>query len=181
VTCVVALKDAGAVWMGADSAGASGHFHATRADPKIYRVGTMVIGFTSSFRMGQLLGHRLVLPTHHPDIPVERWMSTEFIDAVRECLKAGGWAEKDKDKEAGGHFLAVYRGRIFELWDDYQVAERVEPYNAVGSGFDLPLGSLYTSEGLIAEPRDRVLKALEAASRFCTTVRAPFLIERCEA
>lgn len=175
MTCVVALKHEGIVHMGCDSAGVGGYSRANRVDPKIYRVGDMLIGFTTSFRMGQLLGYSLTLPRHHADVPVENYMATVFINAVRDCLKAGGWASKKEENEIGGQFLAGYRGRIFEVESDYQIGEREEPYSAVGCGFDLALGSLFTS--IHMEPRDRVRVALEAAAAFSAGVHPPFRIE----
>jgi hypothetical protein len=146
-------------------------------DPKIYRVGAMLIGFTTSFRMGQLLGYALNLPRHHADVPLENYMATSFITAVRDCLKAGGWAEKEKDQERGGNFLVAYKARIFEIQADYQVAENAEPYSAVGCGFDLALGSLYTSESSAYPPRERVELALRAAAAFSAGVHPPFRVE----
>jgi ATP-dependent protease HslVU (ClpYQ) peptidase subunit len=189
MTCVVALRQEGRVYMGCDSAGVGGWYsRSNRTDPKIYRVGTMLIGFTSSFRMGQLLGHALTPPHHHPDVPVEKYMVTSFVDTVRTCLKAGGWAEKEKEQEKGGIFIVAYKGRIFEIQSDYQVAECEEPYSAVGCGQDLALGSLYTSErsvvgaGDLADiARARVKMALQAAAAFSAGVHAPFRIEELSA
>lgn len=185
MTCVVALRHEGVIYMGCDSAGVGGWYsRQNRVDPKIYRVGEMLIGFTTSFRMGQLLGYSLTAPHHHPDVPIEKYMATTFVDAVRACLKAGGWASKDKEVEIGGNFLVAYKGRIFEIQSDYQVAEGHEAYNAVGCGQDLALGSFYTSDlsvlgtGDQAElARIRVRTALAAAAAFSAGVHPPFRIE----
>lgn len=176
MTCIVALRHKGVIYMGCDSAGVGGWYaRSNRVDPKIYRVGDSLIGFTTSFRMGQLLGHALALPHHHADVAVEKYMVTSFIDAVRSCLKNGGWAEREKEQERGGVFLVAYRGRIFEIESDYQVGERDEPFSAVGCGADLALGSFYSSEGL--DPRKRVELALQAAAAFSAGVHPPFRIE----
>lgn len=108
MTCVVALKHEGIVHMGCDSAGVGGYSRANRVDPKIYRVGDMLIGFTTSFRMGQLLGYSLTLPRHHADVPVENYMATVFINAVRDCLKAGGWhRRKRRTRSAANSLLGI--------------------------------------------------------------------------
>lgn len=178
MTCIVALKCAdGRILMGADSAGVGGLSLQTRTDPKIYRVSSMLIGFTSSFRMGQLLGYKLKVPDHDPRYDAARYMATEFVDACRTCLKDGGFAGKKDDVETGGLFLVAYRQRIFEIDSDYQVGEQAQPYSSVGCGFDLALGSLYTSAGIIDDPRVRIEKALEAAAAYSAGVRAPFIIE----
>lgn len=176
MSCIVALRDQGVIYMGADSAGSDGWTLLARRDPKIFRVGSMLIGFTTSFRMGQLLGYSLTLPAHHADVAVERYMATSFIDAVRSCLKAGGWAKKESEVEKGGNFLVAYRGRIFEICEDFQVGESDGDFAAVGSGFMLALGSLHTSASW-SDPRKRVEAALEAAASFCASVRGPFRIE----
>lgn len=178
MTCIVALRHEGVIYMGCDSAGVGGYSRQNRMDPKIYRVGEMLIGFTTSFRMGQLLGYSLTPPRHRADVPVENYMATAFINAVRDCLKTGGWAEKDKEVERGGTFLVAYKGRIFEVESDYQVGERAEPFSAVGCGVDLALGSLYTSmRDASMQPRPRVALALEAAAAFSAGVYPPFKIE----
>lgn len=177
MTCVVALRHENKIYVGCDSAGVGGYSRSNRLDPKIYRVSEMLIGFTTSFRMGQLLGYSLTPPRHHSDVAVENYMATAFINAVRDCLKAGGWAEKEKEQERGGNFLVAFKGRIFEVQSDYQVAENAEPYNAVGCGVDLALGSFHTSHRWSQSPKERIELALEAAAAFSAGVYPPFRIE----
>lgn len=178
MTCIVALKcQDGSVLMGADSAGVGGLYLQTRMDPKIYRVGATLIGFTTSFRMGQLLGYKLKIPDHDPRSDIAKFMATDFVDACRTCLKEGGYAAKKEEVETGGTFLVAYRGRIFEIESDYQCAERVDQYNAIGCGFDLALGSLFTSNDTQWDPRARITRALEAAAAYSAGVRPPFIIE----
>lgn len=177
MTCIVAVKDKNnQVVMGADSAGVGGLSIQNRVDPKIYRVGNALIGFTSSFRMGQLLGYSLVLPERKVS-SIEQYMATDFIDAVRQCLKDGGYASKKEETERGGSFLVAIEGRIFHVQQDYQVAEKFEPYDAVGCGDDIALGSLYTTEGR-GSAQARIKMALMAASHFSAGVRAPFITRK---
>ncbi|KKN17732.1 hypothetical protein LCGC14_0962700, partial [marine sediment metagenome] len=63
MTCIVGfIDDGGKAWMGGDSAGVAGHHTHPRRDPKVFRVGPVLIGYTSSFRMGQLLRYHLKIP-----------------------------------------------------------------------------------------------------------------------
>ena len=165
--------------MGADSAGVGGLSLQTRLDRKIYRVGPMLLGFTTSYRMGKLLGHRLKVPDHDPRMATEKYMAIDFVDAVRQCLKDGGYAKKLNEVEEGGLFLVGYQGRIFEVESDYQVGEQQQLYAAVGCGFDLALGSLYTTSMIDGTytPEDRIRLALEAAEMFSAGVRRPFIFE----
>jgi len=179
MTCIVALKHKGVIYMGADSAGVGGYSLSVRTDPKIYRSGPALFGFTTSFRMGQLLGHAFEMPKHHRDVPIEKFMATTFIDAIRKCLKDGGFAQLKESVEKGGTFLVGYHGKIFHVDDDYQVGTARVPFEAVGCGFDLALGSLHATHTIAKSihPRARIRLALRAAECFSAGVRAPFLIQ----
>lgn len=175
MTCVIAIKDKGVVYMGADSAGSNMSTIRTRIDPKIHKVGPFMFGFTTSFRMGQLLAHSFKTPDRDPRVSVEKFMATSFIDAVRDCLKAGGWASKTNENESGGTFLVAYEGRVFRIYDDYQVGESALPYEAVGCGTDIAMGSLFTTQGGAMAPAERIDVALRAAEAFSCGVRGPFI------
>ena len=174
MTCIVGLVDDGKVYIGGDSAGVGGYDLTVRADKKVFRNGDFVMGFTSSFRMGNLLQHTLEPPRRHPDDDIHKYMVSDFVDAVRACLKKGGYATKQNESETGGTFLVGYEGRLFTIHDDYQVGEGLDNFAACGCGESFALGSLYTSKG---SPRSRVLQALSAAERFSAGVRSPFHVE----
>ena len=176
MTCIVGIAKEGTVYVGADSAGVDEQWNLVlRADRKVFVRDSMVFGFTSSFRMGQLLRYSLVVPESSATISLEDYMSTTFIDAVRSCLKLGGFAEKDKDAEKGGVFLIGYLGRLFCIQSDYQVAESLDGYYAIGYGANPALGALYATRD--KEPEERIRIALEAAERFNVGVRGPFHME----
>lgn len=175
MTCIVGLVEQGTVYVGADSAGVSGLDIRVRADPKVFRVGSYLIGYTTSFRMGQLLRFGFAPPEQDPRHSDDEHMMTVFVDAVRERFKGGGYATVNNNVETGGTFLIGYRGRLYIVQQDYQVGVPVLPYDAVGCGADMALGALYATEG--GRPRDRVLLALQAAEQFSGGVRRPFVIE----
>jgi ATP-dependent protease HslVU (ClpYQ) peptidase subunit len=173
VTAIVGLVHGGSVHLGGDSAGVGDHYSLqVRADAKVFATGPYVMGFTSSFRMGQLLRWALKVP--EPDNDLERFMATTFIDAVRDCLREGGWLSKDSERETGGDFLVGIRGRLFAVQGDFQVAEMADGYAAVGSGYQLALGVLYATRTSRMRPERRLEVALEAAERFNAGVRGPF-------
>ena len=171
MTCVVGLTHKGSVYIGADSAGVQGWALTVRADEKVFSRGPFLMGFTTSFRMGQLLRYKLEVPEQvGTDVP--GFMATVFIDAVRECLKAGGWATVKDGNESGGGFLVGYRGRLFTIGNDFQVGEAVDGYDSVGCGDELAKGVLFATKG--KHPVKRVETALRAAEAHNAGVRAPF-------
>lgn len=175
MTCIVGLTDGGSVYIGGDSAGVNGLDLMVRTDRKVFRNGPFVFGFTSSFRMGQLLQYSFKPPHHEEGVETEQYLAATFIDAVRQCLKDGGYASKENETESGGTFLIGYRGGLYFVGDDYQIGMTACGFNAVGCGESFAKGSLFSSQGM--EPMARVKLALRAAEEFSAGVRGPFHVE----
>lgn len=175
MTCVVGVVHDGKVYLAADSAGISGMDLRIRTDKKVFEVDEFVIGIAGSFRMGNILRFSFNPPIHHEDVDPFHYMATDFIDEVRHALKDGGYSKKDNNVETttGGTFLVGYRGRLFEIDSDFQVAENVHGYAAIGCGDQVALGSLFSTDDF-DNPEDRLEEALEAAEAFSAGVRAPF-------
>ncbi|WP_431977592.1 hypothetical protein [Micromonospora haikouensis] len=174
MTAIVGLVHHGAVHIGGDSAGVGPGWSSTvRADAKVFRNGPYLMGFTDSFRMGQLLRYALDAPKP-PARDLDRHMATTFVDAVRKTLVDGGWMSRSDGRESGGTFLVGVAGRLFQVCGDFQVAEPADGYAAVGCGYDIALGALYATAG--QPPARRVRAALEAAAHFSAGVRGPFVL-----
>jgi len=175
-TCIVGLIENGIIYMGADSAGVSYPDIRIRKDRKLFRKDNLLIGFTTSFRMGQILRYSFIPPKYDFCIDPFEYISTLFTDLVRDSLKKGGFASKDKEVETGGCFLVGFEKRLFCIHNDYQVSEYLEEnYDAVGCGENYALGSLYSTKG--KDPMERIKIALEAAGHFSAAIRGPFIFE----
>jgi hypothetical protein len=176
MTCIVGLiDDDGRVYIGGDSAGVGGYSLTIRKDRKVFHNGGYLFGATTSFRMLQLLRFAFTPPVYDSTVDLERFMATTFIDAVRECLKSGGYAQKNNEQESAGHFLVGIAGHLFTIDADYQVGESLDGYDAVGCGEDVALGVLYATPTL--KPLIRLELALAGAERHSAGVRGPFYVE----
>lgn len=175
MTCIAAISHNGTVFMGADSAGIAGLSLTIRKDPKIYKVGNFIFGFTDSFRMGQLLGYKFDPPKHYDDKTIEQYMHTDFIESLRVTLRDGGFSRSNNGEESAGTFLVGYKGRLFKVESDYQIGENVEPFDAVGCGAELAIGALFATKEM--KPEQRLNIALEAAEAFSAGVRRPFWVD----
>jgi hypothetical protein len=98
MTAIAGFIHNGKVWIGGDSAGVSNFDLTLRSDAKVFCSGPFVFGFTSSFRMGQLLRYRFAPPVPHDD-DVMKFMTVTFIDELRSCLKDGGYAQKKRNRK----------------------------------------------------------------------------------
>ena len=104
-------------------------------------------------------------------------MVRRFVPAVKKTLKEHGYERRHEEQEYGGHFLVGWRGELYHVEGDYQVAREAQGYAACGCGCDLALGSLFSTERLgTSKPKPRLLMALEAAAEFSAGVRPPFTI-----
>lgn len=181
MTCIAGVVEGGEVFIGADSAGVdSGSLSIfTMTNSKLFRLGEeMLIGYTSSFRMAQLIKYHLEPPIFD-DSDLERQLVTKFIPPLRQCLSEGGFTRKIDGVESGGEFLIGLRGRLFFVDIDFMVGETTHGYGAVGCGMYLALGSLASTKGL--PPHGRIIRALEAATLHSAGVRPPFFVDHVSA
>lgn len=174
MTCIVGIAREGKVYMGGDTCG-SGHSWQQVGNPKVFiNSGQFLIGCTTSFRMIDLLHYELQVPEQKVGQSDDAYMRTAFIKAVRECFKEHGWLAKSSDKNEGGNFLVGYKGKLYEVQDDFSVLNSPEEGMAVGSGEQSARGSLFTTRA-DWDCNKRVLQALEAAEAVAMGVKGPFV------
>jgi ATP-dependent protease HslVU (ClpYQ) peptidase subunit len=181
MTCIAGLVCEGKVYIGGDSAGVSGLDLDIRKDQKVFKNDDYIFGFTSSFRMGQLLRYAFKPPKFRPaEDDLDTFMVTKFINSVRTCLKDGGYARTKSDEEEGGTFLVGTQGRLFIVHNDYQVGESVHGYEACGCGEAYAKSALWTMKQLDSHlaggPQAMVELALQSAETHSGGVRGPFSV-----
>ena len=171
MTCIVAIEKNGKVFMGADRMGSNGHTGAPVSQPKIFKNGSVIIGYTSSFRMGQLLEHALEIPLVHENI--DKWVAIDFMQALRKAFTDNGWGKTKDGEIVGGTFLIAVAGRCYQIQDDYSFIRNISNEYAIGSGQDYALGSMRSTRSK-ADTQKRLLEALETAAEYVVSVSAPF-------
>jgi ATP-dependent protease HslVU (ClpYQ) peptidase subunit len=186
MTCIVALSDGKTVWLGGDAAGTTGDEISIRSDAKVsvqYSGGVFWgIGFTTSYRMGQLIRYHVTLPkvTSADKTDLFKYVVTKFIPHLRTVLSDGGFASLSEGTEEGGQFILALLGKIFMIDSDFQVGAPIENFYAVGSGGSCAKGALHGlqqfKESKQIAPERQVLAALKTSENFCASVRAPFTI-----
>ena len=106
MTCIVGIVDKDEVIIGGDSAGVAGLNITIRKDTKVFKNGPFIMGFTSSFRMGQLLMSSKFKPSKQKARQSDYdYMITDFIDCIRKLFKTSGYLTIHNNEEAGGTFL----------------------------------------------------------------------------
>lgn len=175
MTCIIGLIDKnGDVYVSGDAAGVDVGSLAisVRSDDKVFRNGPFLIGGTTSFRMLQILKYKLLIPAQTTDQTDMQYMVCTFVDAVRKCFKDDEFTSKDTQ------FLVGYKGQLYSILADWQVAINSCGYDAAGCGADFAMGAMFANDKL--KPEERLKKALLAASTFSAGVCGPFKIMKLE-
>jgi len=178
MTCIVGIEHKGVVYLGGDSAGIGGLDIHTRLDEKVFKNDEFVMGFTTSFRMGQLLRYAFTPPDRSTSKDDMAYLVTDFVDSIRAVYKEKGFMGRDSDDDAhgaetGGTFLFGYRGKLYQVEEDFQIARTSDGFMACGCGESYALGSLLSTSH-VSDPLERLRIALETASHFSAGVRGPY-------
>lgn len=172
MTCIAAIVDnKGVGHIACDSLGSNYRTKNVFANPKIFTVGDMLIGYCGSYRQGQLLQYRLVLPPAISGQTLEEWLHIDFVDSVRKVLTGNGVMFIDKNVELNDPFLVVVAGRIFTVQEDLSLLESVDHFDACGSGEDYARATMNAalSHG-ISKPERILTEAIEAAAKYVPSV-----------
>jgi len=173
MTCIVGVVHKGRVYMGADSAGSNGWQTRPVQHPKIFKSGDFLIGYTESFRMGQLLEETLSIARQQVNEDDFTYLVRVFLEGVRATFKEYGFTRVTEGQETGGTFLIGYHGHLYTVQNDFSLIEHFE-FDAVGCGEPYALAALKALEDL--PPKKRIKKALKIAASFAEGVCAPYII-----
>ena len=177
MTCIIGLVEKGKVFIGGDSAGVIGLNYSIREDEKVFKNGEFIFGFTTSFRMGQLLRYKLKIPEQHPNEKNDyKFLVVEFIDSVKQCLKDNDFASCNSDVIEGGTFLIGYRKNLYLIDSDFQVGKVRKSFDSVGCGQNYALGAMEVISKENTTAKERIFKALDVVQQFSAGVREPFNI-----
>lgn len=167
MTIIVGVKTPdGKVLLGADSQGSAGYNSIDRADPKVFITHGIGYGFTSSYRMGQVLRyHSEDVVSELRNTDVYGYVVTCLVPMWRRILKEHGYTAVNNNEETGGVFLVAIDGELFKVEEDFQVGESKKPYAAAGCGTNYALGNLFAHD-MCEMSEDTVRMAITAAKEF---------------
>jgi ATP-dependent protease HslVU (ClpYQ) peptidase subunit len=169
MTIIIGYKEKDKVTIAGDTRGTKGHQIIHRVDGKTFTVHGISYGFTSSYRMGQILKY------HMPEVYAKdrsedtfKYVVNSLVPTFKQILFDSGFnGDYDSHNEVGGVFLIALDGKLFCIESDFQVVEPLEDYYAVGCGDEFALGSLYqTSKDTKTDVKAKITEALNCACYF---------------
>lgn len=176
MTCIIGLEHNGKVYLGCDSQVSFGDTkQSTRLD-KIFKRGEFLFGVAGYPRIAQILEHSLPLIPQTPSQSDISYLCDTFSKSVKNVFDENDIGNKDYDGSHYGSSIVIfgYRKNLYELDSNYQIIQFSDEFTAIGSGADLALGAMYVLNDL--QPKQRILKALEASAYFSIGVSKPFKV-----
>lgn len=176
MTCIVGVKYNKKVYIGGDSAMTNqiGQ-QSLSAESKVFINGKVAFGICGSPKVINPL-MLAKLPKRKFGQNIREFVSKELIPSIQNALREGGCVIESK--EHGEHFegamLLGYEGNLYRLESNFQIITDAHGFDSVGSGADIAIGSLHATKKL--NPRQRILKALQASAIGNSGVRPPFNI-----
>ncbi len=183
MTCIAGIKDKDRVWIGADSFGSTNSYGIVYNNKKVFKLKdnkNMLIGYTTSFRMGDLLEYSKGLIDEMSllknEIIDREYIVTKIIPRISRLFADNKFETNDRGEASGGDFLLANNTDLYLVQDDYSVVEPKEGFISCGSGMYFALSSMYTTQNTDMSPVERIKLALETAEHFQINVRRPFVI-----
>lgn len=170
MTVIAGLVYNGKVYMAGDRGMSDETIIKSMIQPKVKRVGSMVIGYSDTIGTGQL-----AQVIEYPPLPqsgLDIYMRTDFIRTLKDACDyySPGLDIHDAEK-ASADLLVAVSGKLFEVnTQDWSATEHDTV--AVGSGSYYALGSLYSTRDWV-DPKARLREALKAAIFYAPGCRGP--------
>ncbi len=175
MTCIIGLVVKQKVYIGADTLATDGDSAFPMMQSKVFQRDKFLFGTAGTMRTGQIIQYCLKIPPFTNECSVPEYLITEFVPALRDCLKENGFSKVEDGQEKGTDDVMVgLLGRVFVMDSNFSVYEARDNYVVIGSGQDIAHGALFSTEHL--EPEKRILNALAAATHHNTGVRGPYTV-----
>ena len=171
MTCIIAIADKGHIYMGGERGHSDTHIISSSTSPKIFEVGSYLIGYAGNTGIGQAVIHNFEFPPLGKTTKIESHMLRVFIPALRSFIKDNDIKLPDNEDDNAA-FIVGIKGHVYEIdLTDFQCVQYDEV--AIGSGSGYAYGSLHTTSHYDIPPIDRIHIALDAAITYSPTCQGP--------
>lgn len=173
MTTVVAIAHHGHVYFGADTAFTT-DCQMTDPEGKLMTLpGLIALGTANDKRAATVLRYAFTPPPFPEGGDEQAYMRFTFPEAVRSLLARHIHVGVKYDAEYSALLALIgWRGQLWQMHANYAMTQNTDGFDAIGSGSQFALGVLHALPDL--PPRERLERALLAASHFDGGTRAPF-------
>jgi 20S proteasome alpha/beta subunit len=168
LTCIIAISHENKVYIGGERGHSDSHTLVSSTQPKIFEIGSYLIGYAGNTGIGQAVVHNFEFPAVK-STNIYKHMTGVFIPALRSFFKDNDIKIPENEEDAGSFIVGV-KGKVYEIdTSDFQCVEYTEV--SIGSGSSYAYGSLYSTK--YYEPRDRIMQGIESAILYSPSCIGP--------
>lgn len=171
MTCIIACKHKGKVHMLGDLMGSDGFTKQVHTKlTKVFNVGNFVLGYTTSFRMGQILQYNWTPPEQGKDTGDNSYIFRDVVKSLKNCFDENFYGHKDSKEFQSGEFLIGWKGRIFKMQNNLSLLE-MEDFASVGCGEYHALAAMKTMQlhDLYKDEPEKFLKTALLIAEDCVS------------
>jgi hypothetical protein len=146
MTCIIACKHEGKIHMIGDIMGSDG-FVKDKFNllSKVFKCGDFLIGYTSSFRMGQILQYNWSAPEQGSGTDDDTYIFRDVVRSFKTCFDNNFYGQKDSTEFQAGEFLVGWKGRLFKMQNNLSLLELNE-FGSAGCGEYHAIASMKTQQ-----------------------------------
>ena len=173
MTCIIGLEENGKAYVGADSMQVRGFNELMSSNKKIFRIDGFIFAHTGYCKGSQIVKYLLDIPT--PDEIDERFMFTKIAEPMRLKMKEIGYSEiKDNQESHEDGWIVAYKDQVYVINSDWETSRQSSGLSVGGCGGYYAKGVMLALKDV--EPKKRIKKALEIASKCSVGVGPPFYV-----
>ena len=174
MTCIVGIKTEEYVYLGTDSFG-SNSFTGTKINypRKVFQVGDFIIGVCGSFRMIQILTHKLSVVPRFVDQDIYEYVYNSFYDSLLNCLRQEKFLIDVNGVEVmggGSELIVGIENKLFVVQADLSILEPADNFVCIGSGEYHSQAILESLQDTKLSPAEKILQAIQKTSKYVVSV-----------
>lgn len=175
MSVIVAIKENGVIYMGADSQTTAGRRKFNKLNETAYKVtrlkNGMLVGFCGSVSASQtILSMQDVFTLNEQGGLTKKHIVNHIIPKLVGNMDKFG---DDENGELGVSVLLAYKDKLYRI-DQYLNVLNMNEYDKTGAGDDLVDYAVLSTKGLPV--KERLIKALVASARRTDSVSGPFVL-----
>jgi ATP-dependent protease HslVU (ClpYQ) peptidase subunit len=186
VTTIVGVQGPGWAIVGSDSRVTEEYrrvYTIARGGSKVMKNRKYLLGAAGDMRALNIIAYSFKPPDPltHVDSRLDRFITSEFVPALRDCFERQGYSQHRTDSgpaESGAQVICIVNGAIYIIGEDYSWVRDVAGLYGIGSGGDYAAGVLHAllPDGTkdITKAKAAVKSALTVASKLDSGTGPPF-------
>lgn len=171
MTCIAVVRDSvnNKIWIAGDRGVSDESTINICSSPKVWKKEGYLFGYAGSMD-GDRVKHLFVPPTFEGRGNVDAFMYSKFLKSLRKFYEEW-WVDTSSSSDFS--MIICTRGKIYEHNSaDMSLTQYEQDYLSIGSGADLALGSLYSTQKQ-KDARKRAVLAVNAAITHSVSCKGP--------